>query len=548
MPESTRRPVFTDYSDEAWQTSFFRHMLIALLAGSVASGPAILRVGLGGSWPGHLIPVAVVVAAVAVATTTQLGRPSWRDRRGAAFRLGELLLLLLVGRILVWAFVEGFPTGPVLRDWVLHPGLFFTGEYVFAVVVWFLVWLLAIAMTSDFLELAIQPDEVAARDSHAWGDSRSQWRVAKPMGRSDQLQVFALRWIGIGILLVVCAGVTRVDVSANEEGIVQWGLRGLGLRPEVVACLVCYFLTGLLLMSHGRLAVLRGRWFNQEVEIHGTLIRRWHAYSLVFIGLIAVAALLLPLGSTSWFSGAVEWLIAFAFRVVLFIGFLIGLLASLLFSLFARLFGSSSQPPPEQVLQAAPQAIPSQADVTTQLPPWLGGAVLWLVVGVVATFLLINFLKTTGLLQSKLGARGVRWLLWWRARRARLSAIVRTRLSNARRRIRRAQRRARRPQEPGKVKAGVLLPRDQVRRFYLAAVKEASEEGVVRPSHETPLEYAEDLAEAWPESGEDVRELTEAFIDARYSQRDIGKNEVTGAESAWRRLVRALRGGKRDGI
>jgi predicted ATPase len=92
-----------------------------------------------------------------------------------------------------------------------------------------------------------------------------------------------------------------------------------------------------------------------------------------------------------------------------------------------------------------------------------------------------------------------------------------------------------------------LLPREQVRRYYLAALKEAGEEGFVRPPHETPLEYAEDLAAELPESEGDARELTEAFIDARYSRREIGSGEVAGAESAWRRLVRGLRGDQRRG-
>ncbi len=57
-----------------------------------------------------------------------------------------------------------------------------------------------------------------------------------------------------------------------------------------------------------------------------------------------------------------------------------------------------------------------------------------------------------------------------------------------------------RPPELGVRGEGPLLPRDQVRRYYLRAVKEAEEEGVVRPAHETPLEFAEDLRTAWPET------------------------------------------------
>ncbi|MGE5602579.1 MAG: DUF4129 domain-containing protein [Nitrososphaerales archaeon] len=531
--------VFSNYADEAWQASAFRLALIAVMTGSFAAGPAILRVGLGGPWSGYLIPVAMVAAAAGVFTTTLLGRPTWRDRRGSAFRLGEMLLLVIGVRVLVWMFAEGLPGLSDVPSWFYEPGRFFTGEFAFAALVCLFVWSFAVTVTSDFLELAIQPDEVAARQSREWGDSRSQWRVGRPMGRTELLQRFAVRWIGLGILFVVCAGMTRLDFSVGESGLVHVGLRGLGMRTEVVACLVCYFLAGLLLMSQGRLAVLRGRWYNQEVDVRQSLIGRWHVNSLVFVALIALVALLLPLGSTSWLTGAVEFVVALLARIILFMGFLIGLVIAFLAALLSRLFGNSPPPPAESV--PPPQAVPSQAEMAAQLPPWLGNAVLWLVVALVAVFLLINFLRTTGLAQSKLGKGLIQLRLWWRARRARINTAVAARVTDLRRRLRRVRRRVARPQEAGTSRRGPFLPREQVRRYYLGAVKEAGDEGVVRPPHKTPIEFAEDLRAEWPETEGDVRELTEAFVDARYSEHEIGDREVSTAESAWRRLVRGLR-------
>ena len=425
MTRPGRRRAFTNYADDAWQASLFRLLLIALLAGSVAGGPAIVREGLGGRWAPYLIPVGMAFAAIAVATTTRVGRPNWRSRRGSAFRLGEMVLLLLAARILVWAFAEGFPGLTQVRSWFLHPELFFTGEYLFAAIIWLLVWSFGIVVTSDFLELAIQPDEVAARESHEWGDSRSQWRAANPSGRTELLERFSLRWIGTGVLLVVCAGITRIDLSVGETGSVRLGLRGLGLRPEVVACLVCYFLAGLLLMSQGRLAVLRGRWFNQEVDVRDTLIRRWHANSLVFIALIALVALLLPLASTSRLAAALEWVIALTIRLVLLLAFLLGVLISLISALLAGLFGLSNKALPKEPFGRVAPEIPSQVEMTTRLPPWVGSALLWLVIALVAGFLLINFVRTTGLLQKgELGRQLLQLRLWWSARRARLNAAA----------------------------------------------------------------------------------------------------------------------------
>jgi hypothetical protein len=359
------------------------------------------------------------------------------------------------------------------------------------------------------------------------------------------LEGFGVRWIGIGVLLVMAAGITKIDVGVGASGLLRVGLRGLGMRPEIVACLVVYFLSGLLLMSQGRLAVLRGRWFNQDVEIRDSLIRRWHVNSLVFVVLIALLALLLPLGSTSWLTAALEWVIALLARFVMLLVLLVGLLISLVAGLFAALFGSF-QGTPEQPVSRPPPEVPSQAEVTTHLPPWLGSALLWIMVALIAGFLLVNFLRTTGIVQrSALGKQLLQWRLWWRSRRARMNAVVAAQMKNVRRGLRRARVRAGRPQEPGARGEGPLLPRDQVRRYYLRAVKEAEDEGVARQPHETPLEFAEQLRTEWPETEGDVRDLTGAFVEARYSEHDIGEQEVSGAESAWRRLVRGLRGGQR---
>ena len=538
--------VFTNYHDEAWHTSLFRTALIALMAGSFAAGPIVLRFGLGGPWSGYLLPFAVVYGAAGALTTGLLGRPNWRDRRGAAFRLGEVILLLLF-RGLAWVFAEGLPGPGEIKSWLASPGGFFTGEFAFASVTLLLSWGIAVATASDFRELAIQPDEVAARERHDWGESKSQWRVGLPRARAEIMQGFALRWIGLGALLVVSAGLTRIEFATNQEGMVRIGLRGLGIRNEVVGALVCYFLAGLLLLSHGRLAVLRGRWYNQEVEIGDSLIRRWHASSVVFVVLIALAALLLPLGTTGGLARALEWLIALLPRIAIAMVFLFTLLIALIAQLLRSIFGAGAEMLPEaQVPAPLPQAIPTQAEMTSRLPPWLGGALLWLAVGTLTVFLLLNFVRTSGLTQGTGGDWLIRWRLWWRSRRARAEASVRVVLSRARAPFHR--RRVARTREPlvARRRDEPKLPREQVRRYYLAAAERAAAEGVARRAGQTPSEYADDLAGSWPDAHDDIGELTEAFLDARYSAHEIDAGKADGAKRVWQRLADRLRGPMKD--
>ena len=530
-----------EYRDETWQVSLFRLALIALMAASLATGPALIRIGLGFQWPSYLIPAAAIVGVIGVVTTSLLGRPAWRDRRGMAFRLGEAILLLILARLLVWVLYEGLPGPGTLQAWLVHPGSFFTGEFVFAAFTLLLVWGFAVGVTADFLDLAIRPDEVAAQRGRKWGDSKSEWRVALPMARTEILQRFALRWISFGLLLVVCAALTRIAITTTPAGLLRASLRGSGLRPAALAGLVCYFVAGLLLMSHGRLAVLRGRWFNQDVEINQALLGRWHRISLIFVGLVALIALLLPLGRTSWLAPAIEWLLALVIRAMMIIALLFGALFELLMRVLRGLFGGTAEEGMPAGPVPAPLIVPSQEEMTSQLPPWLGGAILWLVVVLVAGFFLVNFLQSTGLSHSRAG----KWLLnlrfWWRARRQRYSEALTQQMNKAIGRFKRVRRRAPAVSTMREGMRMPAMPRDKVRQYYLRAVQEATESGKPRPSHKTPLEYAKDLAETWPETETDVTDLTAAFVDARYSEHEIDEQRATNAEGTWRRLSQGLR-------
>mgnify|MGYP001052205482 CR=1 FL=1 len=534
-------PSVADYQDEDWAAGLFRVVLIVLLAASLTAGPMLIRQAFGGGWPSYLITLSAAVGAEAVLTTRILGQPSSRSRSRAAVRLGEMTIILILARIAVWLLVEGLPGPRAVASWLIQPGRFFTGEFIFAGGVLLFAWSTAASMAADLQALAIRPDEVAARTWRGWNSAKSELRVPLALSRAEILQRFAVRWIGLGALLVVCAAITRVAVTTDDRGILRIGLRGLGLSPEATAALVCYFIAGLLLLSHGRLAALRGAWYNQEVDIRGPLIARWHRSSTALVVLIALGALLLPLGATSWLAGPLAWVIALLARIALVIVYLAGALFTLLMNAFGALFGVSEEAAPPATPAPAPAA-PTPPEVAVQLPPWLGGALLWLTLAVVAGVLLLNLVRTSGLLDGPLGERLRRLRFWWRARRVRLNRAVSTQFKQLRRRLRLPGTPLGRPAAPRAALRRGHLPRDRVRQYYLRAVEQAAQEGAPRPAHKTPLEYARDLEATWPEAETDVTDLTASFLDARYTAHDIGETAAADAENAWRRLVRALRG------
>ncbi|OIO88551.1 MAG: hypothetical protein AUK03_16020 [Anaerolineae bacterium CG2_30_64_16] len=537
-PIQSTRPDYRDFRDDAWVSGVFRPLLTAVLAIGLVAGPLSAYRVIAPWRLGYVLPLTFVAALEGVYSTRQLGRPNWRDRRGLAFRVGEVVVLLGVLRLATWLFSLGVPGPETLRLWLVNPGAFFDAQFVIVGVLLILAWGLAIGVTSDFLDLALQADEVAAHESAARGAAGSELRAFLSPARADIVGRFAARWIWGGMAVVFFATLSQLSVTGGTAGgPLKVGLSRLGLSFESLAALIGYFLAGLLLMSQARLAVLRGRWYNQGLAVAPTVLQRWHVNSALALLLVAGVAALLPMASTGWLSTALYGLIGFLARVVYGILMaLMWLLAAILFPL--RFFTTRGQPEP----MAPPMEIPSQAEAVSRLPAWLGGAVLWIVVALIGGYFLLSYLRAHGLLQGRWG----RWLTqlrdWWRARWTRLTIAAGAITSVIRNRPRRSRHQA----GDGIVEVprwrwGSLPPRERIRYFYLRTVRRAAERGLARPPHKTPLEFAGDLEASWPDAEEDVRELTAAFLAARYTPGDIPLADARAAQPVWRRIMRALR-------
>jgi len=82
--------------------------------------------------------------------------------------------------------------------------------------------------------------------------------------------------------------------------------------------------------------------------------------------------------------------------------------------------------------------------------------------------------------------------------------------------------------------------RERVRRLYLAMLNRAAQVGAPRPSHQTPYEYAARLQPRVPDEAEALDQLTEAFVQARYSRKDFNPQEIGLLHTIWRRVQAAL--------
>jgi hypothetical protein len=92
---------------------------------------------------------------------------------------------------------------------------------------------------------------------------------------------------------------------------------------------------------------------------------------------------------------------------------------------------------------------------------------------------------------------------------------------------------------------GAQSSRDQILYYYLSLLRRAGELGFPRRPAQTPREYEPTLATHLPEAQAETDQLTQAFVEARYSRQAIGGDQARRARAYWERVRAALQARRR---
>ena len=355
---------------------------------------------------------------------------------------------------------------------------------------------------------------------------------------------------GIGILLVVLTALARVNLQSivsNVEGLPKLEFNGLS-GGEAGALL--YFVFGLALLSLSRLMSLWTHWNRLRIPVSsGNLTRQWGIYSLIFLLILAVIVSLLPAGDSLGLFTVLATLINFLISILFFIGQIMISLIVLLAGLPFFLFGGPppalrpAPPPPLPVLPPAEPILPETSSATWAL---IRSILLWGSLTVIVIFAFMQFVRQHGGLRAALRqSRITNWLaLAWQW----LYKNVETTRGNLSRAMADgwqslvSRMEARRVLPPASlVRLRGLEPRRQIYFFYLAMIRRGGEQGVPRKPSQTPAEYAAALENALPSAEEDIDSITESFVEARYSRREVASRDVDVVKAAWGRIRAALR-------
>lgn len=531
-PAST---VVEDLSDGPWQRNIVRPLLIVAVSTSLLVGPiSLMRTFTREDRVLSLLPFFILVTLQAVYTRHWLANPEHRWFRDVRTRLGEIVLLLVVLRLVVWYIQRQEIALYVLEEWLVDPFSFFDLLFVMGVFLTLMGWGFAAAFTMIFLDLGLAPDELL--DYRERGYERA-WVQALPSNRQELLDRFGEMWMWGGAFLAFTAALSRVQFNPEPGRLI--GLRTLGLAPELVLALVIYFMGGLMLLSYGRLALLRARWQREGSAGIERVTRRWQRNALLAIVGVAALASLLPFGSSFGLALILSALLQIIFLIVTGIMVLITALAAAALSLFGTQAPEQSlnlptPAPPESPL--SPPTLPSEL-----IPPWAAGGLFWLIVIILGLYLVAYFLVRRGLGRR---LKALPWLgrlvVWWRRLWGRASEMA----GEARRRLRTSTP----PSLPARfsdpwrfVRLRGLSPSERTRYFYLSTVRRAGEAGVRRQPAQTPLEYESTLSSQFPQAGSEIAELTGSFLRARYGPRPLDEPEAGRARRAWQEIKRFLR-------
>lgn len=368
---------------------------------------------------------------------------------------------------------------------------------------------------------------------------RDPERAYSPISPRDSI---ISRFFYGGLILLLASGLARI-------GLLQ--LLDFG-RPAIlglIANALLYFLLGLALLAQASYAHWSAVWQAEGAAVSSRLAGRWLGHSLVFVLLVAAIAFSLP---TFYGEGLLGIVAAFISALFFGLYFITALLTGLLAALLNWLAPPVSDLPPDTVPLPAP--IPTAEPTPPpgpNMPPLivpgldlelLRSLVFWLMVAAMVTYVVFAYLRERPeLVRAVRNARLLRALRriidFLRGQTGRWAEALRD--LRALERLRELFTRLPAP-APRFFRLGGATPREQVLYFYLSTLRRAGQLGFPRRPPQTPDEYDPVLEDKLVEAQADVRALTEAFDQARYSATPVKQDKAREAKARWEKVRAAL--------
>jgi len=497
----------------SWDRRLMQPATLGLLVACVV-WPVAQLISRMPSAPGFvtLLMVPVLMSLVGLTTQHIVVRRLLSGSEGLRFRLVELGVLFLGTKLAALASLTVPELGQAVRAWSASPLAFFDTGTVITYAIGVACWWMGTATAQDL---------DAVRDPSLY------------VGETDPRQRLTKRYFIGGAILMFFAAINRVNLISVVT------LTQQRTRSPIVSALV-YFLAGLLMLGQIRIARLLSLWRRDRVAVSPTLRVTWPRYLAILLAVAACVAFVLPTGYTIGLLDLTAYVLQWALALLAFLFMIITLPLSWLASLF---LGGEPQASPGGLER--PPLEPPMATAAAEPGAWwavLRSALFWVVLGTTVIYLVRSYIRDhPGIGEALRGFAPLAWL-------GRVWSSLRRWLRRAGKRVGRALpsvvarlRAARAERRSGRRHGGGTGPRERVIRRYLETIDLAGESGATRHVDQTPYEYRPRLDEVVQGECSAVTGLTEAFIEARYSDHEINAAQATETDADAERIQRALR-------
>ncbi len=448
------------------------------------------------------------------------------------YRLVEWVVITLVVKLVV-TLSKGLDQLlvqlPLWReDFLIH---FFDGETIFVLLLSFIIWALSGGFSEQLLKL--EGDKFLVEMDVEIGIFSDRTAVRREL---------VARIFLIGMIMVFVTALVRWDYQTiwGERPVPTYGL----------SYVMLYFLFGLALTTLAHFASRRAVWAMEQIPLSHNMSRQWLVYSLLFLAGISLLAFILPTGYSMGLLATLAYLFNLFFSIIAFIFYILSLPLIFLMSLFvdpAEIPEPVERLPPPEFVPPVPLM-----DGAGALPWWevLRSILFWVLFIAITGYAFSIFIRQNEHLLKRLrGIPGWHYLVaFWEQ----LSAGFRRAKRGARSAAQELAIRLRRTQDlvsplrSGEfVNPSKLPPRQRVLFFYLMMLRRGQESGMPRRPSQTPFEYAEKLEGDLPDVDEDLKSLTNAFVEARYSRHTITTERANLVQTYWNKIKRALRSQKK---
>ena len=447
------------------------------------------------------------------------------------YHIAEWIIFSVLLKVIFYLIIGPDQFWKDLAQWQQNSAYFFIGingeyEYLPTLSILFLAWLLSTDVSHNLEELQSETSDF-------------KWELGKlDNNRQAARQRITEKIFFVGGVMVLVSMATRMDLKQI------WG--DTPASQVSLANVLIYFLLALVFLSQTQFALMRGRWFWNQTSISPNIGKNWIKLSLIFFIIIALIAFILPTRYTFGFFQVIEVVFGFLVQIVFFIVSLLTIPCRWIFSLFGSKNAGSTENTPIQLPQLV---IPQTTGTPLALWELIKSILFWAIFIGIVGFAFVHFLReNSSILSGVIKIPGLGWIvqalksIWTWLKRT--SSQITASISSGWKRIFPSVTQSLGRNMGQFFNFRQLSPRQQVIFYYLKLVERSKKTGVNRKPYQTPNQFAYDLEKVVPEVQNEVDDLTETFVEARYSLHPVSAEQTTAVQRLWRKIIKSLKPGK----